>query len=62
MGILAVYNGYLPVYFKGYGIFDTPLPSINASLVSVSICYYNLFMKAAKSLVRLLIFTDTHGQ
>ena len=25
MGILPIYKGYLPVYFKGYGIFGTPL-------------------------------------
>ena len=25
MGIFAVYKGYLPVYFKGYGIFGIPL-------------------------------------
>ena len=25
MGYLPIYKGYLPVYFKGYGIFGTPL-------------------------------------
>ena len=28
MGIFADYKGYLPVYFKGYGIFGNPYTSL----------------------------------
>ena len=28
VGIFKVYKGYLPVNFKGYGIFGTPYPSL----------------------------------
>ena len=33
MGIFVSYKGYLPVYFKGYGIFGTPYTSRTSACV-----------------------------
>ena len=55
MGIFANYKGYLPVYFKGYGIFGTPIYKPHYGCLFLLVVYGDTCICALRSLAFFLV-------